>query len=189
MQTLSETGQSSATSPDAEALARDHLYLVASGDLEAAARNVTADYFNHGSADEPLASRVRGPAGYLATIRWLHRAFTDMRFDVHRAVVSGDQVVLQVTLHGRQHGPFVVYDTPDARVTEVFPSNGRSFAAEQTHWITVSGGAVCEHDAVRDDLAMAKQLGWIPPTPVFIARMLLALSSERRTNPEAQART
>lgn len=93
---------------------------------------------------------------------------------------SGALVALHVTLHGRQHGPFVVYDSPDARVTDVFPSNGRTFAAKQTHWITVSGEAVSEHDAVRDDLAMAKQLGWIPSNPVFIARMLLALSNERR---------
>ena len=178
MNTLPETGDHSET----ETLARDHLHIVACGDMQAAALNVTPAYFNHRSADEPMEARQRGPAGYRATIGWLHRAFTDMRFEIHRAVVSGDLVVLDVTLHGRQHGPFVVHDSPDARVTEVFPSNGRSFAAKQTHWITVSGGAVLEHDAVRDDLAMAKQLGWIPPNPIFIARMLLALSSERRLN-------
>ncbi|WP_424949782.1 ester cyclase [Deinococcus sp.] len=172
--------QNSRSAADPETLARDHLHIVAAGDMQAAVANVTAEYLNHRSADEPLACRQRGPTGYLATIRWLHRAFTDLRFEVHRVVVSGDLVVLQVTLHGRQHGPFVVYDSPDARVTEAFPSNGRSFSARQTHWITVSQGAVSEHDAVRDDLAMAKQLGWIPPNPVFIARMLLALSSERR---------
>ena len=182
METFPKTGSSSTA--QAEALACDHLHILAAGNMQAAAANVTSDYFNHRSADEPLEARVRGPAGYTATIRWIHRAFSDLRFEIHRAVVNpvdgSDLVALHVTLHARQHGPFVVYDSPDARVTEVFPSNGRSFAAKQTHWITVSDGAVSEHDAVRDDLAMARQLGWIPPNPVFIARMLLALSSERR---------
>ena len=53
------------------------------------------------------------------------------------------------------------------------------FAARQTHWITLSDGAVSEHDAVRDDLGMAKQLGWLPPSPVYVARMLFALARER----------
>jgi hypothetical protein len=36
------------------------------------------------------------------------------------------------------------------------------------------------HDAVRDDLGMAKQLGWIPPTPIYIVRMLFTRRRERR---------
>jgi len=31
-----------------------------------------------------------------------------------------------------------------------------------------------EHWANRDDLAMGQQLGWNPPTPLYLARMLLA---------------
>lgn len=37
-----------------------------------------------------------------------------------------------------------------------------------------------EHESVKDDLAMAKQLGWIPPKPIYIVRMLLAVRRERR---------
>lgn len=163
-----------------ENLAREHLRIIAAGDKDAVAANVASDYFNHRSADEPIDARQRGPDGFKATMRWLHRAFTDMRFEFHEAAVNGNRVVLQVTLHARQHGPFVVYNSPDGKVTEVFPSNGRSFAARQTHWFTISNGAVAEHDAVRDDLEMAKQLGWIPPNPVYISRMILALMQERR---------
>lgn len=165
---------------DAERLAREHLRIVAAGDQDAAAANVASDYFNHRSADEPIEARQRGPDGLKATIRWLHRAFADMRFEFHDAAVNGNLVALHVTLHARQHGPFVVHDSPDARVTEVFPSTGRSFAARQTHWITVRDGAVAVHDAVRDDLGMAKQLGWLPPSPWYIARMMFALTKERR---------
>jgi len=163
-----------------EHLAREHLRIFAAGDLDAVAAHVTADYLNHRSADEPLEARVRGPEGFRATLRWAKRAFADMRFEVHQVAINGNLVALHVTFHARQHGPFVVYDSPDGRVTDVFPSNGRSFAARHTHWITVSNGAVSEHDAVRDDLGMAKQLGWIPPNPLYISRMVFALMQERR---------
>jgi hypothetical protein len=165
---------------EAERLAREHLRIVAAGDEHAVAANVTSDYFNHRSADEPMETRQRGPAAVIATIRWLHRAFAEMRFEIHEVAVNGNLVALHVTLHARQHGPFVVHDSPDGTVTDVFPSTGRTFAARQTHWITVENGAVSIHDAVRDDLGMAKQLGWIPPKPFYIARMLWARRQERR---------
>jgi predicted ester cyclase len=165
---------------EAERVAREHLRIFASGDEAAVRANVSLDYINLRSLEEPAATRQPGPEGFKATIRWAHRAFTDMRFEFHQAVVNGDLVALQVSLHGRQHGLFVVHAADDARVLDVFPSHGRSFVAKHTHWITVSNGLVTKHDAVRDDLGMAQQLGWIPPNPVFIARMLLALRRERR---------
>lgn len=77
-----------------------------------------------------------------------------------------------------------MHDSPDGRVTDAFPSNGRTFAAPQTHWFRIAGGAIAEHDAVRDDLGMAKQLGWIPPTPIYIVRMLFTRRRERRHTPK-----
>ena len=74
----------------------------------------------------------------------------------------------------------MVHDSPDGRVTDAFPSNGRTFAAPQTHWFRIAGDTIAEHDAVRDDLGMAKQLGWIPPTPIYIIRMLLTRRRKRR---------
>ena len=44
----------------------------------------------------------------------------------------------------------------------------------QTHWIRVAGGMVTEHWANRDDLGMAMQLGWAPPSPRYLLRMALA---------------
>lgn len=168
--------------PDAERLAREHLCIFAAGDEGRAPANVSLDYFNHRSGDEPRAARGRGPEALVATMRWIHRAFGDMRFEVHNVAINDDLVALHVTLHARQHGHFVVHDSPDGRVTGVFPSRGRTFAAKQTHWITVSDGKVTEHDAVRDDLGMAKQLGWLPPNPFYVARMLYALAKERRAD-------
>lgn len=171
-----------------EFLAREHLAVVAAGDMIWAERNVSKTYVNHRSSDEPIATREPGPRGFQQTIAWLHRAFTDMRFEIHAVACDQDVAVLHVTLHGRQHGPFVVHDSPDGSVTDAFPSNGRSFSARQIHWITVRDGVVVEHDAVRDDLAMAKQLGWLPPAPIFIIRMLFCKFMEgRRTRRGAEA--
>lgn len=164
-----------------ESLAREHLRIVATADFDAVDDNVTSDYFNHRSTDEPLETRRRGPDALKATIRWLHRAFTDVRFEFHDVVVDRDRVAVRVTMHGRQHGPFVVHDSPDGDVTDVFPSTNRTFSVEQTHWFRIEDGAVAEHDAVRDDLGMAKQLGWIPPRPRYIVRMLLGRRRERRS--------
>ena len=35
----------------------------------------------------------------------------------------------------------------------------------QSHWFLLEDGRIIEHWANRDDLGMARQLGWIPPTP------------------------
>ena len=44
----------------------------------------------------------------------------------------------------------------------------------------MSDGKVAEHWANRDDLGMGQQLGWNPPTPLYLARMLLATRRARR---------
>jgi predicted ester cyclase len=76
-------------------------------------------------------------------------------------------------MSGRHVAPFVAYDA-DGRVDEVFPPTGRRFETTQTHWLRVVDGKVVEHWANRDDLGMAKQLGWAPPSPVYLLRMALA---------------
>jgi predicted ester cyclase len=101
------------------------------------------------------------PAGLKATIAWLQRAFTDMRFECHQVIVDGDRIAVYATFHGRQHAAFVVHDSPDGAVTAEFPSAGRSFTARHIHLCRIRDGKVAEHDAIRDDAAMANQLGWI----------------------------
>ena len=97
---------------DCERLAREHIRIVESGDFDAVDANVTSDYFNRRSADEPLDARVPGPEGLKATIRWLHRAFADLRFEIHDVLVKEQRVAILATMHGRQHGPFVLHDSP-----------------------------------------------------------------------------
>jgi hypothetical protein len=40
--------------------------------------------------------------------------------------------------------------------------------------------AIAKYDAVRDDLAIAAQLGWSPPRPSYMVRMLLARRGYRK---------
>ncbi|RTL66155.1 MAG: hypothetical protein EKK42_18580 [Pseudonocardiaceae bacterium] len=131
------------------------------------------DATNREGIDEPADCRGTGPEAFMATGRWLTTAFSELRWDVHDAVEAGDLVVAHVTMSGRQTGPFVAYDA-DALPETAFPPTGRRFAVFQTHWFRLVDGKVIEHWANRDDLGMGKQLGWTPPGPRYLARMLLA---------------
>jgi ketosteroid isomerase-like protein len=155
------------------------MQLMASGDLDELAAVVTPDAVNRESEDEPPDTRGVGPAAYAATARWLRRAFSDLAFEIHEAVQDGDLVVVHATMSGRQTGPFVVHG-PDGAVTTAFPPRGRPFACTQTHWFRMRDGKVAEHWANRDDLGMGQQLGWTPPSPGFILKMLAARRRERR---------
>jgi hypothetical protein len=88
-----------------------------------------------------------------------------------------------VTLHGRSAGPFVVHDAPDGSITEVFRRLVGPSRFVRCTGFRIAGDAIAEHDAVRDDLDMAKQAGWIPPTPGYIIKM----RSARRRARKAQA--
>jgi len=59
-------------------------------------------------------------------------------------------------------------------VDAVMPPTGKAFAITQTHWFRTRDGMITEHWANRDDLAMAKQAGWVPPSPRFLLRAALA---------------
>jgi predicted ester cyclase len=131
------------------------------------------DAVNREAKDEPPASRGAGPAAFYATAVWLRGAFAELGFEVHEAVAQGDLVVVHNTMSGRHTGPMVEYDER-ARPSQVFPPTGRRFATTQTHWFRVRDGKVVEHWANRDDLGTALQLGWIPPRPLFLVRMLVA---------------
>jgi predicted ester cyclase len=168
------------TDLDAKALAIRSVQLMVDGGLTDFEAVIHPDARNRESVQEPPAARGRGPAAFYATALWLREAFAELSFDIHDAAADGDLVVLHATISGRHVRPFVSYDA-EARPAQAFPPTGKRFAATQTHWCRIADGKLIEHWANRDDLGMSMQLGWIPPSPVYLVRMLWATGAARRT--------
>lgn len=164
---------------DSTAVAIASLHAMGSGTLADFHAFYTPDAVNREAEAEPPDTRGTGPAAMYATARWLRTAFSDLTWQIHDAAHDNDLVVVHATMSGRQTGPFVAY-RPDATIAVVFPPRGRTFAVTQTHWFRIRDGRVAEHWANRDDLGMGQQLGWNPPTPLYLARMLLASRRARR---------
>ena len=164
---------------DATAVAIASIHAMGSGTLADFHALYTADTINREAKNEPPDTRGAGPAALYATALWLRTALSDLTWQVHDVAHDDDLVVVHATMSGRQTGPFVAYQ-PDGEIAAVFPSRGRTFAVTQTHWFRMSDGKVAEHWANRDDLGLGQQLGWNPPTPLYVARMLLATRRARR---------
>lgn len=130
---------------------------------------------------QPPSSRVPGPDCFWSTAQWLRAAFADLHYDVHHSVADGNLIAVNSTMSGRHTAPWVVY-TESGDVDSVFPPTGKVFAAAQSHWFRLEDGRIREHWATRDDLGMAKQLGWAPPTPAYLVRMSVATFRTRRAS-------
>ncbi len=124
---------------------------------------------NHEAAIEPPGCRRGGPEGFHATALWLRSAFADLDHRVEHVVAQDDIVVVDTTMSGRHVGPFVLHDSA-GDVDTVWAPTGRTFAVRQSHWLRVVDGLVTEHWAVRDDLGQGMQLGWVPPSPLYLMR-------------------
>jgi predicted ester cyclase len=153
--------------------------VMADGTLEDFEEVLHPQFLNHEQKDEPPAARGIGPATAYSTALWLRDAFADLRWEIHEVVAEDDLVVVHCTMHGRHVRPFVSYDA-DANVAEAFPPTGKTFASTQTHWLRIKDDKVIEHWANRDDLGMAVELGWVPPTPLYLIRSALAKRRARR---------
>jgi len=172
-----------ATADDPRAVCVRSLHIMANGGLREFEALIHPEATNREAANEPVAARGKGPAAFYATALWLRGAFSDLRWDVHEIVADGDLVVVRAAMSGRHTGPVVHYDGAGA-VSQVLPPTGRAFSATQSHWFRHAGGKVIEHWADRDDLGMAGQAGWVPPSPRYLVRMVLA---KRRARTAANA--
>jgi predicted ester cyclase len=149
------------------------IHAMADGDRAAFEPLYSTEAVDHENRVQPPSSRVPGADGFYATAVWLRAAFTGLHYDIHHGVTDGDLVVVNSTMNGRHTAPWAVY-TEDGAVDSVFPPTGRTFAMTQSHWFRVRDGRIVEHWANRDDLGMARQLGWVPPSPAFLVRMARA---------------
>ena len=155
------------------------IHAMAAVDLDTLRRTVHPDAVNREALAEPPDTRGRGPEAFLATARWLARAFTDLAFDIDTVVVEDDLVVTHGTMSGRQTGDFVIW-TPEGTVERAFAPTGRTFEVRHAHFGRMRDDLVVDHWAVRDDQGMALQLGWVPPSPWYLLRCAVATSRARR---------
>ncbi len=166
---------------DAKSIAVRSIHVMANGsraDFEAVIHPQAVDRENK---VQPPPSRVPGPAGFHSTALWLRAAFADLHYDIHQVIADGDLVVVNSTMNGHHVAAFAVY-TDDGQVDTVFPPTNKTFAMTQSHWFRIEAGKVIEHWANRDDLGQARQLGWLPPTPAYLIRMVHARSLAKRTS-------
>ena len=177
MEAISTPATSAAT--ELRALAEHGLHIMADGDLADFEQAIHPEGWNAEQLHEPPACRGKGPEPWYQTALWLRAAFGDLHHTVNHAVVEGDLVVLHTTMTGRHVGPFAVYSEA-GKVDTVFPPTGKTFAVTQTHWFRIADGKLIEHWANRDDRGQAAQLGWIPPTPGYLIRMVRARRKARR---------
>jgi predicted ester cyclase len=162
------------------ALCNRSLDIMIDGSLEDFEHVFHPEAVNREAAVEPPATRQPRPAGFYATARWLRAAFSGLHFEIHEAAEQDDLVVFHVTMSGRHTGDFVSYQPDTATVDTIMPPTGKAFAITQTHWFRTRDGLITEHWANRDDLAMARQAGWVPPSPAFLLRAALAKRRARK---------
>jgi predicted ester cyclase len=138
---------------DTKAIAHQSFRLIENGDVELAEQIIATSFVNEEAEDDPddVERQQHGPAGFLATSRWLRDAFSDLRFELQETVAEADTVMAAAVMTGRHTGPF----------NGITPT-GRPIAHKQVHIFTIADGQISRHRAVRDDLGLLLQLGWRP---------------------------
>jgi predicted ester cyclase len=141
---------------DTKAIAHESFRLIETGDPELAERIISPDFINQEADDDPedVERQQHGPAGFLATSRWLRDAFSDLRFELQETLAEGGTVMAAAIMTGKHTGVF----------NGIAPT-GRPITHKQVHIFTVADGQIKHHRAVRDDLGLLLQLGWRPGSP------------------------
>ena len=138
---------------DPTTIAYQSFRVIETGDEELARRIVAPGFVNREAEDDPEDTdrQQHGPAGFLATSRWLREAFSDLRFEHEETAADGGTVLAATTMTGTHTGTF----------NGIAPT-GKAITHQQVHIFTIADGQITRHRAVRDDLGLLLQLGWRP---------------------------
>jgi predicted ester cyclase len=112
-----------------------------------AAELVHEDVFDHSAPP----GAPQGLGDVTRTMRWLNSVFSDLRWEIHQMIAEGDTVAVHCTLHGKQTGDLLG-----------IPPTGRDVSLPYDQILRYENGKAKERWAVRDDLAMMRQLGVMP---------------------------
>lgn len=141
---------------DTKAIARKSFRLIETGAPELAEQIIAPAFINQEAEYDPedAGRQLRGPAGFLATSRWLRDAFSNLRFELQETLAEGPTVMAAAIMTGQHTGLF----------NGIAPT-GRPITHKQVHIFTITDGRITSHRAVRDDLGLLLQLGWQPGNP------------------------
>jgi predicted ester cyclase len=118
------------------------------GDLELADELVHPDFVDHAPEHPDLPT---GPESVKQTVRSLHGAFGDLRFEVEDEIAEGDKVVQRAIMSGRHAGPMMGREP-----------TGREFSVRHVYIWRIADGRIAEHWGSRDDLGLLTQIGLLP---------------------------
>ncbi len=108
-------------------------------------------WINH----EAMAQNRYGIEGAHGSARTLNEAIADIAFEPHHVLADGDLVALHATVSGRHVGEL-----------GGVAATGRRFSVRHVHLYRIADGRLAEHWAVRDDVALLRQLGAVgEPAP------------------------
>ncbi|MDP8908704.1 MAG: ester cyclase [Chloroflexota bacterium] len=113
-------------------------------DVDAVERFLAADHFNH-------VSGATGVQDFKQIVRYILNFAPESRSEIDELVAEGDQVVAFLTWTGTHRGEVQV-------AGRAFPPTGARFSVRQVHRYRVVDGRIVEHAAIRDDLALLRQL-------------------------------
>lgn len=84
---------------DPKTIACQSFRIIEADDIELARQIIAPDFVNREADDDPedVERQLPGPAGFLATSRWLRDAFSDLRFELHENLTDGVTVITVAT--------------------------------------------------------------------------------------------
>lgn len=123
-------------------------------DVARLAEVIAEDSIDHSARPD----EAQGLVGAQQTMLWLGNVFSDRRWEIHQVVGEGDLVVVYCTFHGRQTGDLMG-----------IPPTNREVAMDYVNILRFKNGRAVERWAVRDDMALMRQLGVLPGRPAPVA--------------------
>lgn len=112
-------------------------------------------------AEDATNHRMKvGRAGLRVVMTDIFATFPDWHDHIEHVFAEGDWVVERIRATGTHLGRPRIPHNGDLRHAE---PTGKSFEVDQIHLWRLKDGLIIEHEAVRDDLALHRQLGLLPP--------------------------
>jgi len=136
-------------------LVKNVIDVINSGDTTNVSDFIGPTYYNHESRMDPVRSKMRGPEEFSDTVANLHKAFSDLHYELVDSVSLNKKVIAIVSVVGKHTGSFFGF----------IPPSGNKISYQAVHMFTIGDdGKISEHKAIRDDLALMYQLGVVKAT-------------------------